>query len=86
MFGLAERQGHDSGVGADRAGNDDLVHVLHPARFEQLDSHECVLVEEPPRLGLIRADATDDRSKMDDGVGPECASIAEISERSRGGQ
>ena len=71
--GLAERQGHDPRVRADRAGDDDLGHALHPARFEQLDPHERVLVEEPPRLGLIRADPTDDRSKMDHGVGPERA-------------
>ena len=66
--GLAERDGGELGIRADRPGEDHLVHAGPAALFEHMCAHHQVRVPVAARVGHVRADASDFGREVEDEV------------------
>ena len=69
----AEWHGRELRIGADGAQHDRLFHSMTAAALNQLDPHQGVLVEEPAGAVPIRADAADQRGRVNHQLGMEFA-------------
>ena len=66
---LGERHRRVLRIRAHGPRHEHLGHLSDPTRFEQLDAHARVLVEEPAWLGAVRADAADYRCEVHHRIG-----------------
>ena len=65
---FAEGDGREFRVGADGADADEFLHVAAPACFDEMDSHDEVVVKKGPRMPAVGADAADLGREMENDV------------------
>src|ERR1035441_10900681 len=66
---FAEGDGGEFGVGADGAQDDGLFDVITATGFDELDSHDGVVVEKAAGVGAVGTDAADYGREVDDDFG-----------------
>jgi len=65
---LAKWYRSELGVGTDCSKNYALLHTLLPCCLNDLDAHDCVVIEEFPGIVLVEPDAADFCGKVDDDI------------------